>query len=537
VPGGPAPSPALGDVANSPSERRLHRESEQVFRLLQAAADAVVEAIADLGRPLVLRNCGAGDVVSLRGVMRAAERSRAAGVGGLVVCGEWDAVTAAGRMGDRKQRMLDRVRERMRAPLDGEAATAPAGARDAGFESAELRHLQAATDEGRPPAERLAGALLAVRACFFSTNYEGSLLACEHALRVLDSGTAVDTDDVARAFEAMDEGIGTPAIEVNAEALAGPVRDLEALLWRSIAVDYSLMNDGTAGSEAFHRALAAEPTPLAEATVRMYLGLLLGKRMGKQDEAVAELQRGLALLDGDARPRAAVAEGWLRNVLALTSFQRRQLREAYEEEMKALRRVADRHDPSATHLKINVISNVSVIHESAGRHADAIRIWHRFLEISPDWSDSFIKHYAYREGGLNLAAGDEAALVSYRRSHECAVATGDDYYGCIIASELGGHHLAEGREDEARRWFREGLAHARRVGDPYRLGMTMTGLALAGGDGDPAAAAALLRLATTHDRPAQELAAAVESGDRAAQLAALPRPATKLNRPFDLVNI
>src|SRR2546429_1820071 len=70
-PGGAAPSPTLREVANSPSERRLSPESEQVFRVLQAAGDALVEAIADLRRPLLLRNCGAGDLVSLRGVMRA----------------------------------------------------------------------------------------------------------------------------------------------------------------------------------------------------------------------------------------------------------------------------------------------------------------------------------------------------------------------------------------------------------------------------------------------------------------------------------
>src|SRR6266487_335586 len=138
------PAVTLWDVANSPSERRLHRESEQVFRVLQAAGEALVEAMAELERPLLLRNCGAGDVVSLRGVMRAVERSRSAGVAGVIVCGEWEASTAGGSIGDRKQGQLDRLRERMGATLEGEpgrVAAAPAGPAEA-VESPERRHLR-----------------------------------------------------------------------------------------------------------------------------------------------------------------------------------------------------------------------------------------------------------------------------------------------------------------------------------------------------------------------------------------------------------
>src|SRR5207247_1567942 len=113
-----------------------------------------------------------------------------------------------------------------------------------------------------------------------------------------------------------DDGTGTPAIEVDAESVAGPARDLRALLWRSVAVDYSLMGDAAAGMEAFQRALAAEPSPLAESGIRMYLGLLLGKRMGRLEDAVAELGRGLALVQGDEGEWGAKAAGWVRLVMA-----------------------------------------------------------------------------------------------------------------------------------------------------------------------------------------------------------------------------
>lgn len=537
-PGRPAPSPSLWDVANSPSERRLHRESEQVFRMLQAASDALVEAVDVLRRPLLLRGCGAADLVSLRGVMRSVERSRAAGVAGLIVCGEWDAPAAGGPMGDRKARLLARLAARMGATVEGEPSAGAGAAARAVDDAPELRHLRAALDAGLAPPERVAAALLAIRACFFSTNYEGSLLACDHALRVLDANPGVEPADVAAAFAARDDGTGTPAIEIDAESLDGPAADLRALLWRSIGVDLSLMGDTAAAMEAFQRALAAGASPLAEATLRMYVGLLLSKRMGRIDDALGELQRGLALVESDPSARAAIAEGWLRNVIALVHFRRRHLRAAYEEEMRALRKVADHHDPSATHLKINVISNLSVLQESAGRREDALRIWRRFREISADWGPNFIKHYAYREGGLSLAAGDEAAAMDcYRRSFEGAAAIGDQFHGHAIASEVAGHHLAAGRGADAARWYGEACQLARGLGDPYRLGQAMAGLALARGDADRAPAAAMLALSTTHDAPAGALAVALAGGDDAAVVALLPRLGGKLNRPFDLVNV
>jgi tetratricopeptide (TPR) repeat protein len=534
------PAVTLWDVANSPSERRLHRESEQVFRVLQAGGRALVDAMTELERPLVLRNCGTGDVVSLRGVMRAVERSRSSGATGVIVCGEWEAPAPAGSMGDRKQGQLDRLRERMGANLEDESSPAgaarPATPIDA-VESPERHHLRVLTDPERPAADRVASALLAIRSCFFSTNYEGSLFACDHALELLRERPEVAAEDVASAFTALDDGVGTPAIEIAAETIDGPRVDLEALLWRSIGVNFSLMGDQAAGMEMFERALAARPSRLAEATLRMYVGLLLSKRMSRVEDAVDELCRGLTLVETDTSPRASVVEGWLRNVVALTYFKRSQLRDAYEEEVRALRKVAQHHDPSATHLKINVISNLSVLQETAGRCAEALKVWRRFMEISSEWGPNFIKHYSYREGGLHLANGDEAAaLASYQRSFDSAAATDDAFHRTAIAVEIGTHHLAGGRREEAARWFADALACGQELGDPYRIGQAMAGLALATGE-PPGPAARMLALSTTYPEPARALASAIEGRDDTAVAAALPRPITKLNRPFNLVNL
>jgi tetratricopeptide (TPR) repeat protein len=541
-PGGPRPPLGLWDVANAPVERRLLRESEQVFRLLQCAGDTLVQALAELGRPLVLRRCGSGDLISLRGLMHAVERSRSAGVTGLVVCGEWAAPARPGSIGDRKARVLERLLERMRSTIEGdpgdsETESTTDTALAPGEDSAERGHLRALLDEERPPAARLAAAVLAVRSCFYSTNYEGSLLACDHGLRLLAEHPRLDTAEIAAAFAAMDDGVSTAAVEIDAASAAGSRADLEALLWRSVGVDLSMMGDAPAGAEAFQRALARPVSPVTGATLLMYTGLLLSKRMGRLDDALVELRRGLALVETDSSAAAANAEGWLRNVVALIHFRRKELREAFQEEMRALRKVADHQDPNATHLKLNVVSNLSVVQESAGHRAEALKVWRRFREIGSGWGPNFVKHYSYREGTLELGNGDEdAAMACYQRSFDSAAAIQDSFYRAAIAAELGGHHLAAGRPTRAADWFAEAVHRGHDLGDPYRIGQAMTGLALARGEADLRPAAAVLARATTYVDPAQSLSRLIESGDREALVAALPRPGGKLNRPFDLVN-
>ena len=71
----------LAGLALSASERRLHRESEQTFRVLAVAALALCRGTSDLDTPLLLRGLGRTDLVSLQGLIRAAECSAATGQG------------------------------------------------------------------------------------------------------------------------------------------------------------------------------------------------------------------------------------------------------------------------------------------------------------------------------------------------------------------------------------------------------------------------------------------------------------------------
>src|SRR5690606_38530372 len=80
VPGSVADAPDISDLALSPSERRLHKESEQTLRVLNAAAALIVDVLRQSGRSLHVENAGEADLVSLRGLMRAVEWARLEGL-------------------------------------------------------------------------------------------------------------------------------------------------------------------------------------------------------------------------------------------------------------------------------------------------------------------------------------------------------------------------------------------------------------------------------------------------------------------------
>lgn len=94
-----------------------------------------------------------------------------------------------------------------------------------------------------------------------------------------------------------------------------------------------------------------------------------------------------------------------------------------------------------------------------------------------------------------------------------------------------------GRPEEARRWFARAVEHARIEGEPQRLGEALAGLAISGGDATLAEAKQALAATSTYPNEAQKLANALDSGDPAAIRTTLPAPRTKLNRPFDPVNL
>src|SRR5262249_48338174 len=138
---------------------------------------------------------------------------------------------------------------------------------------------------------------------------------------------------------------------------------------------------------------------------------------------------------------------------------------------------------------------------------------------------------------LYLAAGEqEKALQKYSEAYIRAKELDDYYHSQVIAAELGQFFLKEGQKDQAAEWFCRAREHAETIGDPFRLGESMVGEALSQ-DGDPGSGVAIAQLSTTYPDGAQKLLQASETADRAALVAVLPKLRTKLNRPFDIVNL
>lgn len=531
-------APDLTDLALTPSERRLHRESEQMFWVLNLAARAIVETLRVTGRPLVIHGAGECDLVSLRAVMRAAEWGRLEQLEGRILLTGWNVRRPhyAAFFEERRRAFLDSLCERMRTgrpagvgPVSGRAVE-PAV-------DLEGRYLAAVVDDESPLEHRIAAAVLAIRSCFFTTNYEGAMLAAERGLALVDAaGQGLSPARVAEGWDALDTGFSTPAVEIDKSSL-GDAEELRILFERGIGVVHVFTGQHDEALEAFGRGLERKAPPERLAHLRMFRALTRTKRLAQMPDARAEVEAGLALLAGRETELRYLHEAWLRNVYALTYFLEKNLPAALVQEKHAMRCVGDLHDASATHLKINLISNASYLQETARNYSDSIAIWRRFEKISENWGANFAKHHRYRLAALQMANGErEAAVASYTEAFNCAGELGDPLHQQVIAADLG-LHLLDSQPATAAQWFSRAAEQARVIGDPLRVAQSLAGQALAEGSKDWTEALRCAQASTTTPAETDPLVKALTNGDAEALRKAMPRPRSKLNRPFDAVNL
>ena len=255
------------------------------------------------------------------------------------------------------------------------------------------------------PVDRLASALVTMRAAFFSTNYRGGICAGHAVLDVLNSlggvqAASATLDDgamseiretVASAFLGDDPGsIGLgPAEFADVTAVAGVAHRYLGMTW-AFLLDYR--------RSLHHLGLAIElgPTPALRARARLLRALLNIKRIGDVEAGFEDVRLGLAEL-GAADPvgngeslagigeEAAVEAAWLYNVQALGYVQLRDAAAAEIAERRAIRLVARFASTDATHLKVNLVSNLSVLAEQSGDPGKALDIWQRFTRAPGTW--------------------------------------------------------------------------------------------------------------------------------------------------------
>ncbi len=549
-PGSPG-TPGLGSIALSASQRRLHRESEQIFRVLSVAAAAVCHGAESLGGPVLLRGLGRTDLPSLRGLVRAAEYGAATGVGRLYVV-----PSDATRVSRPAAPAADTRQERARClralglavgadDLEVVAGTPPA-ARPVGTETA---GYTTALDGSAAIADRVAAALAYCRAAFYASNWEGMAVV---AATCLPAATALRPQDMARLRAWSQQGVGEDgevgpgagteadqAIEFEPALLRHP-GDVTAYLLKVLGVQASFRARHD-DALRFFRAMREVDGPLStelRSQSHLYAALTLAKRQDRLDGAVAELTQGFAVVARQADEPASVSRErvWLHNLRGLTLFRAGDLGPALDHERSALECVDGMNDPSAVHLRVNLVSNISVLQESAGLYDQALRTWERFRPPGAQSDPAFVKHHAYRSGGLRLRAGDlDGGRRGLAESLRLSVAAADDFHEFEISAELGTLLLGLGDTDGAAGYFEQAASAATRLGDPYRMAVSAVGRAAGAGTRIGEHTAVLAQASRTQAELARTLVDGCRDGVAAVDL--LPAARTKLNRPFDLVNI
>lgn len=535
VPEAPAVGPGISEVALAPSERRLHRESEQVFRVLNVAAAAVCRASAQLGRTVVVRHAGATDLTSLRGLMRVHEYARTVSAARVEFADADVFVAAEGPDEDyRRERALCLARMGIDASAGDLRPSAPSAAETV---SREQRLYEHALSPEAGAEDRLVAALAYSRSAFFSCNWEGMAAVARAVLpltRGLPDGRVDGMLDAARTGDQQSE-----AIEFEPTTLTSAA-DLGAFLHKVLGIQasYRGAQDDAVAHFLRMREVPGNPSPEMRAQSHLYVALVNTKRLGRLDDAVAELESGLESLEALTGTRDSVRreQGWLNNLRALVYFRQKRFRSAFDAEKRALDCIAGLNDASSVHLRINLLSNLSVLQEKAGRVGNAIQTWNRFRSASGSDNTSFLKHHAYRAAGLSLLEGDTGTgLRELDTSLRGALAQDDDFHEYEIRMELGGLDVRRGDTETAREHFKCSETAARRVGDPLRIALALAAQATAEGTAPPPEATGALSASTTYPARAKALAESFRAGPEAVA-DALPVPRTKLNRPFDTVN-
>ena len=517
----------LWRLANTPSERRSHRESEMLFRTVNGLAALLHEWWATEAGVLVLRWDGlhaadASTLLAFRRITRWATHA-----GSRVVCvatAEPGGVPEAESPPDPEgcfdwagwhRHITDEAIEQSLAVLvDG-----------AGGDSRDTRPVAAATGPTQV-ADAVAllatdpekGAALAVRAmgtAAFMLNYEALLFLAGHVVAVVGGDGPFDDERFAAEWAASDPGFYFAALEyavVRPDCRA----DVLAAAWRAAGFANSCLGDHEASLRCYEHLLAVSETPERRARARMYLGLISGKRLRRLDDAERHLLAGAAEVEGRTDEPALLERCWLLNVRALMAFQRRDVKRAMVLVREAREVMRPLHSSEATHLKVNLVSNVSVLLEKTGRAERAAELWQQFAAFLGPANELFAKHYYYREGGLRLLA-DRAddALKSFVDSYEQCVAIDDPFHAAIVARAAGytAHRL--GRHEEALDWYLKAVEDSLACGDHEAV---------------PADRANAVFVAAGLDKTGKTLSFTEDP------VQPVP-PRTKLNRPFSLVNL
>jgi tetratricopeptide (TPR) repeat protein len=489
--------PNLEDIALGGTKRRLHRDSEQLFRIIHALASFIEKGLQelDISAPLVVvcDNIDAADRLSIAALVHMAHRLPNRFVLIAALEQEWlDDPASLGRpwiWGDdalcnssQTDPALESIREHASLlqnliELPGTKTFQVQGgdesetARSGGLNLA-LASLGANAETiiaivgGREGAKEIGYSHLTRR------NRREILASLPlEKRRVLHRdilGLAVkvagpsETTSAWRAIQALRAGeheIGVRAAQDALNAGFGFSMNFElmlacgneALLYATgqhavalrlmLALVRQYLGHVKKSADEFKALLNECVDPVLFAQISFYLGLTLSKRLGSIDEGLNCIETGLLRVGPVLNDnwQAALEFGWLCNARAFCLWRLGRAQEAQQAVGKALEVVANYENPQIANLRVNLINNLSVLCETSKNYEDALKVWESLQPLSDIVTGGrFSKSYQYRRGWLLLKLGKcRDALTAYEGSYSIAREVRDLFHMDIISRACG----------------------------------------------------------------------------------------------------
>lgn len=317
-----------------------------------------------------------------------------------------------------------------------------------------------------------------------------------------------------------------------------------------LGILHAYMGNFQTATEVFKFAGPFAQDPVQAAENKFFLALLYTKRLNDSIEGrnyITQALEGITDVQGEL---ADIERTWLNNLCALTYVNEKNRSAAYECCLKALEYIKRGHRSSdAIHIKINLISNITVLHEYGKELNKAINKWVFFEKFIKASGPVFAKHYYYRKGGLQYKNKQIAeAIQSFTASYRLAVDLHSSFYKDVIARGLAGVYFLEGQYGPAAHWYQRSMDAKKELLQEDNLPKVALGRALSlhklgrAGEAEQVLREALLLQPTGEAaEKAEEVLSRwnhLNSGDFDALVQyAIEKPDTKLNRPFDLTNL
>lgn len=321
-------------------------------------------------------------------------------------------------------------------------------------------------------------------------------------------------------------------------------------LWIYMGLCYAYMVEYDKALNLFKHALTFTEDKLKKSELHLYIALLCTKRLNTPLVGRGFIDQALQNIADTTGSEVEVERTWLHNLRALTYVETGDLAQAFKECKQGLEHIKEgNRKEDAIHIKINLISNISVLFEYMKKVDTALKHWSKFEKFVTHSSPVFTKHYLYRKAGLLFKLQRYAeAIQSLKDSYRIAKDMNDAFHMDIIARSLGAIYFEQRLYDKATQWYRRSLDSKLLLIQDEDLPRVATALAIClekQGNGDEGKQEILNSLKIQSKGSAAEKASEIllrwdQKKDETWESYvtwSIQKPETKLNRPFDLTNL